>query len=115
MPTLEGRITIKDIKSPVTLVVTPSEEDGRWVYTVSTEGESPRAEARVKAVVGGFMRYGDMERIEPTKGGFSCGARHDELVRLLLPSARNVSGIRDAMAAEDMRGQLTTQTLGYSQ
>jgi hypothetical protein len=115
LPTPDGRITVKDIKSPVTFVVTPSEEGGRWVYTVTAEGESPRAEARVKAVVGGFMRYGDMERIEPTRGSFSCGARHDELLRLLLPSARNVSGSRDAMAAEDMRGQLTTQTLGYSQ
>lgn len=108
-------LTVRDIKSKLDMLATPGEEDGQWVYRVSATGEFKRPEIRIRAMVGGFMRYGDLERIEPDTASFQCKARHDALVRTLMPIARNVSGSQDALAAEDMRGQLTTQTLGYSQ
>ena len=111
----ESPLTVRDIKSKMDMLATPSEVDGRWVYRVTAKGDFKRPEIRIKAMVGGFMRYGDLERIEPDVASFSCKARHDALVRTLLPYARNVSGSQDALDAEDMRGQLTTQTLGYSQ
>ncbi|MCH7738737.1 MAG: hypothetical protein IIC93_01150 [Chloroflexi bacterium] len=108
-------LTVRDIKSKLDMLATPGEEDGQWVYRVSATGEFKRPEIRIRAMVGGFMRYGDLERIEPDTASFQCKARHDALVRTLMPIARNVSGSQDALAAEDMRGQLTTQTLGFSQ
>jgi hypothetical protein len=91
--------------------------DGKWVYEVAAEGEAPAATAsmRVKAVVGGFMRYGDCRRVAEDKFAFPCGARHDELARLLIPYARNVSAVEEMLAAADLAGQMTTQTLGFSQ
>ena len=108
-------LTVRDIKSKLDMLATPREEDGRWVYRVSAEGEFKRPEIRIRAMVGGFMRYGDLERIEPDTASFQCKARHDALIRTLMPYARNVSGSQDSLDAEDMRGQLTTQTLGFSQ
>lgn len=108
-------LAIRDIKSRLDMLVTPKEIDGRWTYQVSATGEFKRPEVRIKAMVGGFMRYGDMDRIEPDQGAFKCGRRHDALVRVLMPYARNVSGSEDSIEANNMRGQLTTQTLGYSQ
>ncbi len=108
-------LTVRDIKSKLDMLATPREEDGLWVYRVSAEGEYKRPEIRIRAMVGGFMRYGDLERIEPDTASFQCKARHDALVRTLMPYARNVSGSQDSLEAEDMRGQLTTQTLGFSQ
>ncbi len=107
-------LTVRDIKSKLDMLATPRQEDGRWVYRVTAEGEFNRPEIRIRAMVGGFMRYGDLERIEPDTAGFQCKARHDALIRTLLPYARNVSGSQDSLEAEDMRGQLTTQTLGFS-
>lgn len=108
-------LTVRDIKSKLDMLATPHEEDGRWLYTVTATGEFKRPEIRIRAMVGGFMRYGDLERIEVDTASFQCKARHDALVRTLMPIARNVSGSADALEAEDMRGQLTTQTLGFSQ
>ena len=108
-------LTVRDIKSKLDMLATPGEEDGQGAYRVSATGEVKRPEIRIRAMVGGFMRYGDLERIEPDTASFQCKARHDALVRTLMPIARNISGSQDALAAEDMRGQLTTQTLGYSQ
>ena len=108
-------LTIRDIKSRMDMLATPEEIDGRWAYRVTATGDFKRPEVRIRAMVGGFMRYGDMERLEPDLGSFKCGQRHDALLRVLMPYARNVSGSEDSLEADNMRGQLTTQTLGYSQ
>jgi hypothetical protein len=110
----EGRIEVKDLRSPMTLIAEAAEEDGKWVYRVSGEGEYKNPAARLRAVTGGFVRYGDMELVEDGVV-FPCGARHDQLVRLILPYARNVSGVQDMLDASAMRGQMTTGTLGFSQ
>ena len=46
---------------------------------------------------------------------FPCDERHDELVRIILPYSRNVSQVEDSLEADSMRGQMTTETLGFSQ
>ena len=109
-----GDITVKDLRSPLLLKATPAQDDGLCLYSISSEGEFNRKEVRHRAVIGGLMRYGGMQRVAPDKASFSCGTRHDELVRLLLPYARNVSAVEDMLASDDMAGQMTTQTLGFS-
>ncbi len=109
-----GPITVRDFRTKLTLMATPVQQDGRWAYEVSGEGDEAKPEIRVRAVVGGFMRYGEMERVSPTQAAFACGARHDELVRLLIPMARNVSSIEDVLEADALRGQMTTSTLGFT-
>ena len=108
-------LTIRDIKSRMDMLATPEEINGISAYRVTARGDFKRPEIRIRAMVGGFMRYGDMDRIEPDLGAFKCGQRHDALLRVLMPYARNVSGSEDSIDADDMRGQLTTQTLGFSQ
>ena len=90
-----GEIVVKDLRSSLLLRATPQEENGRWVYTVSAEGDAKRPELRVRATATGLVRHGDMEPVGPAGAAFSCGARHDGLVRLLLPYARNVSVAQD--------------------
>ena len=65
-------------------------------------------------VVAGFVRYGEMEKVSDTEVSFPCGRRHDELIRLLLPYSRNVSAVENMMEAEALRGQMTTDTLGFT-
>jgi hypothetical protein len=108
----DGRV--KDLRSPLMLDIKGSEENGRWVYRVDAEGEAPNEAARLRAVTGGLSRYGDMEKIGDEGAGFTCGYRHDELARLVLPFARNVSQVEDMLAADAMRGQMTTGTLGFT-
>jgi hypothetical protein len=116
-PIPSGAIEVRDMKTRLTIIATPAQQDGRWVYTVSATGDSPPPQPamRVKAAVGGFMRYGDCVRVSEDKFAFPCGARHDELARLLLPYARNVSAVEEMLAAQDLAGQMTTQTLGFAQ
>ena len=114
-PIAAGPITTKDNKTRLTFYAAPSQENGRWVYTVTAEGEAQSPAMRVKAVVGGFMRYGECQRVADDKFTFPCGARHDELARLLIAYARNVSAVEEMIAASDLAGQMTTQTLGFSQ
>ena len=40
---------------------------------------------------------------------------HDEYVRVLLPYARNVSAVEQIFEANEQAGQMTTQSLGFSQ
>lgn len=108
----EGRV--KDLRSPLMLDIKGVEEDGRWVYRVDAEGEAPNEAARLRAVTGGLARYGDMEKVGDDAASFSCGHRHDQLAHLVLPFARNVSQVEDMLAADAMRGQMTTGTLGFS-
>ena len=109
-----GEMSIKDLRSPLTLVVTGGESDGRWAYSVAGEGEAPNPGARLRMVVAGFLRYGEMEKVGDRDVAFPCGTRHDGLVRLLMPYSRNISSVEGMMAAEALRGQMTTGTLGFT-
>ena len=114
-PEGQGAITLRDTKTRMTLTATPRQDGDRWVYSMSAEGEgADNPTMRLRAVVGGFMRYGGAERVSPTEFALPCGARHDRLVRLLLPYARNVSSVEDLLDADALHGQMTTQTLGFS-
>ena len=110
-----GRISVPVTKNKLTLIVEGQEEDGKYVYTVSTEGKAERAEMRIRATVGGFVRYSDCERVDKNKFAFPDGGRYDGFARLILPLARNVSAVESQLAASEMEGQMTTQTLGFSQ
>ena len=110
----EGGISIKDIKSPLTLTAGGEQVEGRWVYTVGAEGEARNKSSRIAAVATGFVRYGEMERVGNDGAAFACGQRHDELVRLLMSYARNVSVAEDALEGDAVRGQMTTSTLGFA-
>lgn len=109
-----GDMSIKDSKTPLILSVSGGEREGRWIYEVSGEGEAPNAPLRLRMVVAGFVRYGEMEKVSDTEVRFPCGQRHDELVRLLLPYSRNVSAVENMMEADALRGQMTTGTLGFT-
>ena len=109
-----GAMTIKDSKSALMLTVTGVRGQGCFEYEVSGEGEVRNPALRLRMVVAGFMRYGEMEKTGATKVAFSCGWRHDELVRLLLPYSRNISAVESMLEAEAVRGQMTTSTLGFT-
>ena len=110
----QGDLSIKDTKSPLTLRVAGREDGDRWLYQVSGEGEAPNAAMRLRMVVAGFVRYGEMEKVSDTEVAFPCRRRHDELVRLTLPYSRNISSVESMMDAEALRGQMTTSTLGFT-
>ena len=110
----QGEMSIKDSKSPLLLKVVGEEQDGKWLYNVSGEGEAPNPGVRLRMVIAGFIRYGEMVKVSDSQVMFPCGARHDELMRLLLPYSRNISSVEGMMAAEALRGQMTTGTLGFS-
>ncbi|MEX0763036.1 MAG: hypothetical protein WD208_02135 [Dehalococcoidia bacterium] len=114
-PLPSGPISASDNKSRLTFFLEGEQQEGRYVYTVRAEGEANRPEMRVRAVVGGFMRYAQCERVAPDKFVFPGGARHDGIARLLLTYARNVSAVDNMLKASEMAGQMTTQTLGFSQ
>ena len=107
-------LAIKDTKSALTLRVSGTERDNSWVYQVSGEGEAPNAPARLRMVVTGFVRYGEMEKVSDAEIAFPCGQRHEELMRVLLPYSRNISGVESMVAEEALRGQMTTGTLGFT-
>ena len=109
-----GDMRIKDSKSSLMLGVEGQEQDGRWRYQVSGEGEAPNPALRLRMVVAGFLRYGEMEKVGETEVAFSCGYRHDGLMRVLLPYSRNISAVETMMDAEALRGQMTTNTLGFT-
>ncbi len=110
----QGEMSIRDSKSPLLLKIAGEEQDGKWLYRVSGEGEAPNPGVRLRMVAAGFIRYGGMDKVSDTQVMFPCGARHDELMRLLLPYSRNISSVEGMMAAEALRGQMTTGTLGFS-
>ena len=105
---------VKDLRSPLMLDFDVAEADDRWVYTVTCEGDAPDPAARLRAVTGGLGRYGDMEKVADHSAAFACGHRHDQLTRVVLPYARNVSAVEDMLDAEALRGQMTTATLGFT-
>lgn len=108
-----SEVGIKDLRSPLMLNVHGREKDGRWHYTVTGEGEAPNAAGRLRAVTGGMVRYGDMEKVDEGVV-FPCGARHDKLAKLILPYARNVTGVETMLDEAALRGQMTTGTLGFT-
>lgn len=110
-----GRISAPDTKTKLTFVVDGAEENGQYVYTVSTEGDAERAEMRVRAVVGGYMRYSDCLRVDKNKFSFPDGKKYDNFARLLLPIARNVSAVEAQIEQSELAGQMNTQTLGFAQ
>jgi hypothetical protein len=112
--TPKGDMSIKDTKTNLVLSVSGRDEGDRWVYRVSGEGEAPNVPLRLRLVVAGFVRYGEMEKVDDNEIAFPCGRRHDKLIRLLLPYSRNVSAVESMMEAEAMRGQMTTGTLGFT-
>ncbi len=71
---------------------------------------------RIMAVVGGYMRYGECERVgkDRDRFRFKHGERLDRFARLLLPYARNVSAVDNMLEQADLAGQMTTQTLGFA-
>ena len=109
-----GDMSIKDTKTELVLSLKGGEAEGRWVYQVSGEGEAPNIPMRLRMVVAGFVRYGEMEKVGDTEVAFACGQRHDDLMRLLLPYSRNISAVESMLDAEALRGQLTTGTLGFT-
>lgn len=116
----QGDLTIQDSKSALTIRVEPQGDsgdggDGRSVYNVSLEGEARNAAMRLRMVLAGFARYGEMEQVGEAGVAFACGMPHDALLRVLLPYSRNISSVETMMAAEALRGQMTTGTLGFSQ
>ena len=70
---------------------------------------------RLRMIVAGFSKYGEMDKMGDQEVAFECRNNHDELLRILLPYSRNVSSVETMMQAESMRGQMTTSTLGFSQ
>ena len=116
----QGALTIQDSKSALTIRAELSgdmaeEHDGRAVYDVSLEGEARNAAMRLRMVLAGFTRYGEMAQVGESGVAFACGMPHDALMRVLLPYSRNISSVETMMAAEALRGQMTTGTLGFSQ
>ena len=109
----QGNMSINDSKSGLTINVDSSGADG--VYQVSLEGEGGNPAMRLRMVLAGFARYGEMEQTRDSAVSFSCGVSHDALMRILLPYSRNISSVETMMAAEALRGQMTTGTLGFSQ
>ena len=114
----QGEMSIRDSRSPLTIKVSgkvaESQRDDAYVYAVSVEGEAPNPAVRLRMVVAGFLRYGEMDKVGDTEVAFPCGQRHDALMRLLMPYSRNISSVEGMMAAEALRGQMTTGTLGFT-
>ena len=110
----QGEMAIKDSRSPLTIKVSGAAQDDAYVYSVSAEGDAPNPAVRLRMVVAGFLRYGEMEKVGDVEVAFPCGERHDALMRLLMPYSRNISSVEGMMAAEALRGQMTTGTLGFS-
>ena len=110
----QGEMSIKDSRSPLTIRVAGSQRDDAYVYAVAVEGEAPNPAVRLRMVVAGFLRYGEMNKAGDADVVFPCGQRHDALMRLLMPYSRNISSVEGMMAAEALRGQMTTGTLGFT-
>ena len=110
----QGSMSIKDTRSSLILNDSGEEQDDRYVYHVSGEGDAANGPLRLRAVVAGFVRYGEMEKVGDTVVAFPCGQRHDDLVRIVLPYSRNVSAVENLMEEEALRGQMTTGTLGFT-
>tara|TARA_B100001750_G_C15491644_1_gene591640 strand:- start:1426 stop:2073 length:648 start_codon:yes stop_codon:yes gene_type:complete len=113
--TKNNEIQSKDTKTNLIFNISQEKINHETIYKVSTIGENERASMRIRAVVGGFIKYGGCERVEFNKFKFSDGQEYNKFVKLLLPYARNISAIENMISASDSAGQMNTQTLGFSQ
>ena len=107
-------MTIKDSKSALMITASGISNGAEYAYRVSGEGNIRNPALRLRMVVAGFVRYGEMDKIGDTDVAFSCRQRHDDLIRLLLPYSRNISAVESMLEAEATRGQMTTSTLGFT-
>ena len=105
---------IKDLRSDLLLGFRTVDMDGSTGYQINAKGEAPNLNGRLRAITSGFVRYGEMIRRDNLTVSFNCGAKHNPLMQLLLPYARNVTGTQDMLEADSLRGQMTTGTLGFS-
>tara|TARA_B100000686_G_C16625585_1_gene881683 strand:+ start:533 stop:1180 length:648 start_codon:yes stop_codon:yes gene_type:complete len=104
-----------DTKTNLIFRITSDTSNNITNYIVSVKGENERNEMRIRAVVGGFIKYGGCERVNFNKFKFSDGKNYNKFVKLLLPYARNVSAVENMLSDSDSVGQMNTQTLGFSQ
>jgi len=111
----EGNIKVQDTKSPLTIIANPLEDGNNWKYEITAEGEAKNSTMRIRAIILGLTKFANMQKIDHSSCRFESGKRHDKIVRLILPYARNISAVSDSLEADAMRGQLTTETLGFSQ
>ena len=108
-------MTIKDSKSNLIINAEGFDRDNTRCYQISASGEAKNPAMRLRMIVAGFSKYGEMDKMGDQEVAFECRYNHDELLRILLPYSRNVSSVETMMQAESMRGQMTTSTLGFSQ
>ena len=106
---------IKDSKSDLLIKAEGFDRDNIRCYQISATGEARNPAMRLRMIVAGFSKYGEMDKIGDQEVAFECRSNHDGLFRILLPYSRNVSSVETMMQAESMRGQMTTSTLGFSQ
>ena len=122
-----GPIKIKDLRSPLEITITPKQANSSNIYEVSASlpateknsgdsvsGVHTKPEIRINAIIRGLIKYGNMERVDNTSVKFSNGEKLDNLVRLILPYARNITGTQDMLDADSIKGQMTTNTLGLA-
>ena len=122
-----GPIKIKDLRSPLEITITPKQANSSNIYEVSASlpateknsgdsvsGVHTKPEIRINAIIRGLIKYGNMERGDNTSVKFSNGEKLDNLVRLILPYARNITGTQDMLDADSIKGQMTTNTLGFA-
>ena len=109
-----GDMRVIDSRSDLVLYANGHESDEQYVYQISAQGEHKNPALRLRMVVAGFLRYGEMDKVADTEVAFPCGQRHDDLMRLVLPYSRNISAVETMMDAEALRGQMTTGTLGFT-
>ena len=113
--TSAASMEIKDSKSDLLIRAEGIDKDNIRCYQISATGEARNPAMRLRMIVAGFSKYGEMDKIGDQEVAFECRRNHDGLLRILLPYSRNVSSVETMMQAESMRGQMTTSTLGFSQ
>ena len=111
----EGNIQVKDTKSPLTIIANALKDGNNWKYDITADGEAKNSTMRIRAIILGLTKFANMQKIDHASCRFESGKRHDKIVRLILPYARNISAVSESLEADAMRGQLTTETLGFSQ
>ena len=110
-----GEVSSKDNKSKLLFHISGSFENDKYIYRVSATGEHDKPNLRIRAVVGGFVKYGECIKNDTESFYFPDKNPHDQYVRVLLPYARNVSAVENMLNASEQAGQMTTQSLGFSQ
>ena len=106
---------IKDSKSNLIIKAEGFDRDTSRRYQISVSGEARNPATRLRMIIAGFSKYGEMDKIGDQEVAFECRRNHDDLLRILLPYSRNISSVETMMQAESLRGQMTTSTLGFSQ